>query len=50
MRDTQLLQPSDLVLQSFPFTYVFFEAFSTDGSSHSLQVYTDISAGAICLL
>ncbi|KAJ4485249.1 hypothetical protein J3R30DRAFT_3282874 [Lentinula aciculospora] len=37
------IEPSDLVLQSFPFTYIYFEASSTDGNSHSLQVYEDIS-------
>ncbi|KAF9075381.1 hypothetical protein BDP27DRAFT_1380628 [Rhodocollybia butyracea] len=38
------IEPSDLVLQSFPFTYIYFEASSTDGNLHSLQVYQDISA------
>ncbi|KAF9075449.1 hypothetical protein BDP27DRAFT_1212146 [Rhodocollybia butyracea] len=38
------IEPSDLILQSFPFTYIFFEASSTDGNSHSLQVYQDITA------
>ncbi|KAF9062758.1 hypothetical protein BDP27DRAFT_1481547, partial [Rhodocollybia butyracea] len=38
------IEPSDLVLQSFPFTYVFLEASSTDGRPHSLQVYQDITA------
>ncbi|KAJ3902272.1 putative glutaminase A, partial [Lentinula edodes] len=37
------IEPADLALQSFPFTYIYFEASSTDGNSHSLQVYEDIS-------
>ncbi|KIK65828.1 hypothetical protein GYMLUDRAFT_38307 [Collybiopsis luxurians FD-317 M1] len=37
------IEPGDLVLQSFPFTYVYFEASSLDGDSHSLQVYYDIT-------
>ncbi|KIK52995.1 hypothetical protein GYMLUDRAFT_250707 [Collybiopsis luxurians FD-317 M1] len=37
------IEPEDLVLQSFPFTYIFLEASSTDQNSHSLQVYQDIS-------
>ncbi|KAF9071443.1 DUF1793-domain-containing protein [Rhodocollybia butyracea] len=37
------IEPTDLVKQSFPFTYIFFEASSTDGQSHSLQIYQDFS-------
>ncbi|KIK65815.1 hypothetical protein GYMLUDRAFT_158671, partial [Collybiopsis luxurians FD-317 M1] len=37
------IERDDLVLQSFPFTYIFFEASSMDGNPHSLQVYQDIS-------
>ncbi|KIK51931.1 hypothetical protein GYMLUDRAFT_265647 [Collybiopsis luxurians FD-317 M1] len=37
------IESDDLLLQSFPFTYIFLEASSTDGNSHSLQVYEDIS-------
>ncbi|KIK65886.1 hypothetical protein GYMLUDRAFT_1027569 [Collybiopsis luxurians FD-317 M1] len=37
------IEPDDLVKQSFPFTYIYFEASSTDGNSHSLQIYEDIS-------
>ncbi|KIK51939.1 hypothetical protein GYMLUDRAFT_50232 [Collybiopsis luxurians FD-317 M1] len=37
------IERDDLVLQSFPFTYIFFEANSTDGNPHSIQVYQDIS-------
>ncbi|KIK65872.1 hypothetical protein GYMLUDRAFT_218622 [Collybiopsis luxurians FD-317 M1] len=36
------IEPENLVLQSFPFTYIYFEASSTDGKPHSLQVYHDI--------
>ncbi|THH29207.1 hypothetical protein EUX98_g4981, partial [Antrodiella citrinella] len=35
---------SDPVKQSLPFTYVYLDAISTDGLSHSVQVYADISA------
>ncbi|KAF8824150.1 hypothetical protein HHX47_DHR9000564 [Lentinula edodes] len=41
------IEPADLALQSFPFTYIYFEASSTDGNSHSLQVYEDISGGML---
>ncbi|KIK65832.1 hypothetical protein GYMLUDRAFT_158658, partial [Collybiopsis luxurians FD-317 M1] len=37
------IEPGDLVLQSFPFTYVYFEASSIDRDPHSLQVYYDIT-------
>ncbi|KAF8867760.1 hypothetical protein BD779DRAFT_1244531 [Infundibulicybe gibba] len=37
-------QPTDLVRQSFPFTYMYLTANATDGASHSVQVYSDISA------
>ena len=40
------MKPADPVKQSFPFTYISLEASSTDGKSHSVQVYSDISAGA----
>ncbi|KIK65821.1 hypothetical protein GYMLUDRAFT_239519 [Collybiopsis luxurians FD-317 M1] len=39
------IEPEDLVLQSFPFSYIYFEASSTDGNPHSLQVYQDITNG-----
>ncbi|KAF8885601.1 hypothetical protein BD779DRAFT_1801257 [Infundibulicybe gibba] len=38
------IEPTDLVRQSFPFTYVYLTANATDGASHSIQVYSDISA------
>ncbi|KIK53996.1 hypothetical protein GYMLUDRAFT_178075 [Collybiopsis luxurians FD-317 M1] len=37
------IEPDDLVLQSFPFTYIYFEASLMDGNFHSLQVYQDIT-------
>lgn len=39
-----LLQPTDLIKQSLPFSYFVLSAASNDGGSHSVQVYTDISA------
>ena len=38
------IQPTDLVKQSLPFSYLALSAVSTDGDSHSVQLYTDISA------
>ncbi|KAI0645913.1 DUF1793-domain-containing protein [Trametes meyenii] len=38
------IEPSDWVLQSLPFSYVSVEANALDGQSHSVQVYSDISA------
>lgn len=37
-------QPDDLVKQSIPFSYLAVSAASNDGGSHSVQVYSDISA------
>lgn len=37
-------QPTDLVKQSTPLAYLAVSAASTDGNSHSVQVYSDISA------
>jgi hypothetical protein len=39
-----LLQPTDLLKHSIPFSYLSLSAVSNDGASHSVQVYTDISA------
>lgn len=36
-------QPTDLVNQSIPFSYLTVEAASSDGSSHTVQVYTDVT-------
>lgn len=38
-------QPSDLVLQSFPFSYAYVDIKSLDGNPHSVQLYTDITGG-----
>ena len=38
------VQPTDLVKQSLPFSYMSVSAKANDGGSHSVQVYTDISA------
>ncbi|KAJ6598921.1 hypothetical protein DFH09DRAFT_1129565 [Mycena vulgaris] len=38
------VEPNDLVKQSIPFAYMAVSAASTDGRSHSVQVYSDISA------
>ncbi|KAF8883844.1 hypothetical protein BD779DRAFT_813306 [Infundibulicybe gibba] len=38
------IEPTDLVRQSFPFTYMYLTANATDGANHSVQVYSDISA------
>ncbi|OBZ70559.1 hypothetical protein A0H81_09078 [Grifola frondosa] len=38
------IEPSDWAKQSFPFSYVSLDASSTDGNSHDVQVYSDISA------
>ncbi|KAL7281458.1 hypothetical protein ACG7TL_004773 [Trametes sanguinea] len=43
------IEPSDWVLQSLPFSYVSFEATALDGQPHSIQVYSDISAGQLFL-
>ncbi|KAL4261602.1 Glutaminase GtaA [Pleurotus pulmonarius] len=37
------IEPADLVSQSFPFSYMSFEASSTDGNPHAVEVYSDIS-------
>ena len=39
------LTPTDLKRQSLIFSYMDVEVTSLDGSEHSVQVYTDISAG-----
>lgn len=40
------LQPSNLALQSLPFSYISVDATSNDGASHTIQLYSDISCGA----
>ena len=39
------LKPGDWVRQSIPFSYMAFTATSTDGASHTVQVYSDVSGG-----
>ncbi|THH08873.1 hypothetical protein EW146_g8851 [Bondarzewia mesenterica] len=38
------IEPNDFVRQSIPFSYIYVEATSRDGHSHSVQVYSDITA------
>ncbi|THH14879.1 hypothetical protein EW146_g5515 [Bondarzewia mesenterica] len=38
------VEPNDLTQQSLPFSYLALSAASNDGGSHSVHVYTDISA------
>ncbi|KAL1761028.1 hypothetical protein FB107DRAFT_269372 [Schizophyllum commune] len=38
------VEPTDFVKQSIPLSYLSLSAASNDGSAHSVQVYTDISA------
>ncbi|PBK76561.1 hypothetical protein ARMSODRAFT_875663 [Armillaria solidipes] len=38
------IEPSNLVLQSLPFSYVYIDVESNDGQEHSIQLYSDISA------
>lgn len=38
------VEPSDLLNQSLPWSYLALSAAPSDGNSHSVQVYTDISA------
>ncbi|KAL0061631.1 hypothetical protein AAF712_011548 [Marasmius tenuissimus] len=37
------IEPDDVVLQSFPFSYVFVDVNSSDGAAHQVQVYSDLS-------
>ena len=39
------VNPQDWVKQSIPFSYMSFAANSTDGASHAVQVYSDVSGG-----
>ncbi|KAI0793192.1 hypothetical protein C8Q75DRAFT_840168 [Abortiporus biennis] len=39
------IEPQDPVKQSLPFSYLSFEAVSTDGAEHSVNVYSDIYGG-----
>ena len=40
------LKPGDWVKQSIPFSYMAFTAESLNGTSHAVQVYSDVSGGA----
>ncbi|KAJ7347211.1 hypothetical protein DFH08DRAFT_808969 [Mycena albidolilacea] len=37
------IEPGDWARQSFPFSYVYLDGKATDGQSHSIQLYSDIS-------
>ena len=39
-----VVKPTDLTKQSIPFSYLAVSAASTDGATHSVQLYSDISA------
>jgi len=39
------VNPTDLKRQSLPFSYVEVTVSSTNGASHNVQLYTDITAG-----
>ena len=39
------VSPDDLLQSSLPYSYMDVEVKSLDGKSHSVQLYTDISAG-----
>ena len=41
--DLTKAQPTDLVNQSIPFSYLSVEVVSNDGKPHKVQLYTDIS-------
>lgn len=46
-----VLQPTDLLRQSMPFTYFALSATSNDGNAHNLRVYSDITGGSSkCLI
>ena len=42
------LFPTDLKRQSLPFSYVDVSVSSSDGNSHDVQLYTDLTAGKPC--
>lgn len=41
------ITPNDLMRLSLPFSYVNVAVSSTDGNSHNVQLYADISAGML---
>jgi hypothetical protein len=40
------ITPNDLRRQSLPFSYMNVAVHSSDGNSHNVQLYADISAGS----
>lgn len=44
---TPVHQPSDWVLQSFPFSYVYIDTTSLDGRAHQVQVYSELTGGML---
>jgi hypothetical protein len=44
IRACLVIQPTNLVRQSFPFAYVYVDVSANDGQTHSVQLYTDVSA------
>ena len=43
--DLTQTQPTDLVNQSIPFSYLAVEVVANDGNSHQAQLYTDVTGG-----
>ena len=39
------ITPTDMARQSLPFSYLEIEVYATDGLDHSVQLYTDTTAG-----
>ncbi|KAJ7585371.1 hypothetical protein C8J56DRAFT_946578 [Mycena floridula] len=44
------IEPTDLVKQSLPFSYLAIDVVCTDGKSHSVQLYSDITAGSFAII
>jgi len=44
---TSPVTPDDLLRQSFPITYMSVDVQSADGNKHTVQLYTDVSAGVL---
>ena len=40
-------QPTDLLRQSLPFSYMYITAESNDGNAHNVRMYSDISGGEL---
>lgn len=41
------IEPTDFVRMSLPFSYMSITATPNDGAQHSVQIYSDLSAGAL---